>query len=269
VTIEVTDYFGTKAQGTLKIFTQLKLQESGAQVSHLIVEISSLPLNFSGQGGVPPYEYAVEGDGASIDASGVFTASAGEYLVEVSDAIGNSAVASVTVLDVGGPLTIDPEVAYVLLGQTTNFTAFNYDPATFSFSVQAPGTGSITPTANPATYTPPAFETVETIVLSDVLATVNATVHVLASDPDPLVITPASFDATKPLKYGDEVVFTVSGGLPPYTFWLEYDGAHGTLEQISADQALYTAPDSNTVDWVWVKDALETMLRVKTQVRGD
>lgn len=267
VTIEVTDYFGTKSQGILEVFEQLVLLQAGVQVSHLTVALSALPITFTATGGVPPRVFSVEGTGSSIDGSGVFDApAAGEYLVEVSDSIDNSAVATVTVLDVGGPLTIDPQVAYVLIGQTVDFTAYNYDAATFSFSVQAPASGSITAAVNPATYTPPAFETVDTIVLSDVLDTVTATVHVLTNDPDPLVITPASF--SEDLKYGEEVVFTVSGGLQPYTFWLEYDGAHGTLEQISATKARYTAPEANTVDWVWVQDALETMQRVKTKVRN-
>ena len=264
VTVEVTDYFGEKAQGTLTIFDQLRLFYSGAQVSHLTVVLSDLPLTFVAVDGVSPYVFSVQGATGSISASGVFDASApGEYMIEVSDSLENSAVATVNVLDLGGPLTISPEVAYVILGQTTQFTAYNYDPATYAFSVQAPAAGSITATT-PATYTPPAFEAVDTIILSDVLATVSATVHVLSADLNPLVISPTSF--SEDLVSGQEVLFTVSGGLLPYTFWLEYDGAHGTLEKLSATQARYTAPDANTVDWVWVKDALDTELRVKVKV---
>jgi hypothetical protein len=264
VTIEVTDYFGEKARGTLEIFKQLRLFYSGAPVSQLTVNLTDLPLDFDAADGLAPYVFSVGGATGSIDAGGLFDATdPGEYTIEVSDSMENSAVATVRVLDIGGPLTIDPEMAYVLIGQTIDFTAYNYDPATYAFSVQAPAAGSITPTT-PATYTPPIFEAVDTIVLSDALATVTATVHVLSTDPLPLTISPASFG--KDLEYGDVVIFTVSGGLPSYTFWLEYEGSHGTLEQISATQARYEAPNTNTVDWVWVKDTLETKLRVKTKV---
>ena len=264
VTVEVTDYFGEKAQGTLTIFDQLRLFYSGAQVSHLTVVLSDLPLTFVAVDGVSPYVFSVQGATGSISASGVFDASApGEYMIEVSDSLENSAVATVNVLDLGGPLTISPEVAYVLVGQTIEFTAYNHTP-NYTFSVQGPTDGSITPDTNPATYTAPADPTVDTIIFSDDLGTVSATVHVLSADLNPLVISPASF--SEDLGSGQEVLFTVSGGLLPYTFWLEYDGAHGTLEKLSATQARYTAPDANTVDWVWVKDALDTELRVKVKV---
>jgi len=265
VTLEVTDYLGLKAQGTLEIFEQLKLFSSGAQVSRLTVDLSTgLPIDFDGVDGIAPYVFSVVGATGTIDSNGLFNATdAGEYMIEVSDSLENSAVATVRVLDIGGPLTIDPEVTYVLIGETVDFTAYNYDPVTYSFSVRSPAAGSITP-ATPATYTPPAGEAVDTIILSDDLATVTATVHVLADDPDPLVVSPSSFG--QDLNFGEVVIFTVSGGLAPYTFWLEYADAHGTLEQISATQARYTAPNSNTVDWIWVSDVLDSELRVKAKV---
>ncbi|MBN2553684.1 MAG: hypothetical protein JXB06_12985, partial [Spirochaetales bacterium] len=278
VTIEVTDYWGRKAQGTLNVFEQLKLIYSGETASRLTVALADLPLDFDASGGVPDpgYVFSVEGESGttSIDSNGIFSSTdAGQYMVEVSDSIGNSAIATVRVLDINGPLTIDPEVAYVVIGLGNNlqFTAYNYDPDTFEFSVKDPGDGSSTgwfidPHTNPATYVEPFSRTVDTIVLSDALDTVAATVHVLWSEPSDLEISPASFN--EDLEYGDEVIFTVSGGLPPYEYWLEYDGEHGTLEQFNDTQARYTAPNTNTVDWVYVMDALENKLRVKTKVSG-
>jgi hypothetical protein len=274
--IEVTDYAGKKAQGTVEIVDQLKILYSGQPVEQLTFALPDTPpleLDFAESGGVGPYVYSVEGPGASIDpGTGEFSTSVeGDFVVDVSDSLGNSAVATVKVLDVGGPLTVSPEVTYVRYGQTVDFTAFNYDPATYSFSVQTPGVGSIDPTANPDVYryTPPASgeDTQVTIILSDILAEVTATVHILNADPDPLTISPASFG--EDLVYGESVVFIASGGLFPYTFWLEYDGAHGTLEQINDNQARYTAPNANTVDWVWVSDALNNIERVKTKVGAD
>jgi len=266
--IEVTDYFGKEAQGTVEIIIQLKILYAGQPAEQLIFALPDPPpleLDFGHSGGLGPYVYSVEGSGASIDPdTGEFSTSGiGEFIVDVSDSLGNSSVAMVKVLDVGGPLTISPEVTYVLKDDTVVFTAYNYDPLSYSFSVQPPGAGTITSTT-PATYTAPSFETVETIVLSDDVTTVTAKVHVLSSDPPPLSISPVSFGEN--LEYGETVTFTASGGFPPYTFWLEYDGAHGTLVKINDTQALYTAPNANTVDWVWVKDVLGNKERVKTKV---
>jgi hypothetical protein len=274
--IEVIDYFGKEAQGSVEIVNQLMILYGGQPAERLTFALPDPPpleLDFSHSGGSGPYVYSVEGSGASIDPdTGEFSTSVeGEYIVDVSDSLGNSAVALVKVLEVGGPLTISPEVTHVRYGQTVDFTAYNYDPATYSFSVQPPVVGSIGPTANPDVYryTTPASgpDAVVTIVLADILAEVKATVHVLNADPFPLSISPASFG--EDLEYGETVTFTASGGLPPYTFWLEYDGAHGTLEEINGNQALYTAPNANTVDWVWVKDALDSMERVKTKVNDN
>jgi hypothetical protein len=275
ITIEVSDYFGKQAQGTVEIIEQLQLLYSGNPVSSLTVELSIPPapplsLDFTATGGLPPYVFSVEGTGASIDPdSGMFTATdAGEYLVDVSDSRDNSSVARVVVIDPVGPLMISPEITYVQVNDTVTFTAHD-GSAPYDFTIDAPTSESgtiLSVVDNTATYAAPASPTVDIVRLTDSDTTsVTATVYVLDGDPGPLVLSPLSLGD---LDHGDVVIFTVSGGLPPYTFWLEYDWGHGTLEQINATQARYTAPGFNTTDWVWVKDAVGYRERVKIKVKS-
>jgi len=262
VEIEATDFFGRIDLTKLNVFEPLSLNIKNITVT------TADTVDFTASGGVAPYSYYLDDvleEVSPVDSSiWTFPASpVGTYIVEVLDDIENSAVAKVEVI--ADELAIVPTSAYVVINETTTFSALNPAGAiTFSVANQGPGTGWFTdPGVTPAQYNAPAVPTTDTVILTDTVTSVTATVHVLASDPDPFVITPS---AHNPLGYGDEVVFIVSGGVPPYTFWLEYSDAHGSLEQIAADKARYTAPDANTVDWVWVADELDTSLRVKVRV---
>lgn len=261
VEIEATDYFGRIDLSKLNVFEPLSLNIKNITVT------TADTVDFTASGGVAPYSFYLD-DVLKVDSSiWTFPSSpVGTYIVEVLDNIENSAVAKVEVI--ADALAIVPTSAYVLVNGTTTFRALNpTPPITFSVANQGPGTGFIStdPTLSPAEYTAPNAPTTDTVILTDTVTSVTATVHVLASDPDPLVITPSAINY--PLGYGDEVVFIVSGGVPPYTFWLEYSDAHGSLEQIAADKARYTAPDANTVDWVWVVDELDPPgSRVKVRV---
>jgi len=261
VEIEATDYFGRIDLSTLNVFEPLSLNIKNITVT------TADTVDFTASGGVAPYSFYLD-DVLKVDSS-IWTfpaSSVGTYIVEVLDDIENSAVAKVEV--VADALAIVPTSAYVLINETTTFSALNPTGAIiFSVANQGPDTGWFTdPGVTPAQYNAPTAPTTDTVILTDTGTSVTATVHVLASDPDPLVITPSAIN--DPLSYGEEVVFTVSGGVSPYTFWLEYDGPHGSLEQIAADKARYTAPNANTVDWVWVVDELDTSLRVKVRVNS-
>jgi hypothetical protein len=211
--------------------------------------------------------FTPSGDDAVYTAPAPAESFTGTVTVTLSDDT-ESAIAMVQVMEMDpGDLAIDPTAIVLLSGDTVTFTGLNVFGT--PFYTADPNVGFFTPSEDDAVYTAPAapFEGFVTVTLSDNTETVTAKVYVLSEEPDPLSISPSSFE--EDIKYGDEVVFTVSGGIKPYTFWLEYDGAHGTLVQINETQARYTAPSVNTVDWVWVKDFLETELRVKTKVRDD
>jgi hypothetical protein len=83
-----------------------------------------------------------------------------------------------------------------------------------------------------------------------------------------LVLSPSSAD----LQNGDELLFSVSGGITPYTFWLR-PGSKGDLVEVNDTEALYTAPSSgNANDEVWVSDDVGTppvsaRVRVKKQFK--
>jgi hypothetical protein len=188
----------------------------------------------------------------------------GTVMVTLSDDT-ESAAATVHVKEMDpGELAIDPTAIAVAPAGTVTFTGLNVF-GTPDYTAD-PDVGSFTPSGDDADYTAPAapYEGTIFVTLSDKSESVTASVYVSDSPPGAPVLSPSSFDSD--LSYGDVVVFTVSGGLRPYRFWLEYDGAHGTLERINDTRARYTAPSANTVDWVWVEDALGASNRVKAKV---
>jgi hypothetical protein len=266
--IEATDFFGNRDTVTIVVFNRLTLKVGGEVKSQITID-TTMSVDFDADGGLaiggyPFYLNGIDTGASPLNGQWTFGPEApGTYVVEVLDDLENSAIVTVHVILSGGELGIDPTIAYVIHPNTIAFNGINVQ-----------GTATYTATAGTFTsniYTPPSppYTGVVTVTLIDDFdsESVNATVHVLDSALDPLSISPSSFG--EELEYADKVTFTVSGGLPPYTFWLVYDGGHGTLEQISATQALYTAPNFNTVDWVWVKDALDDSIRVKTKVRDD
>jgi len=154
-----------------------------------------------------------------------------------------------------GDLAIDPREAQVQWGGTVSFAGINVQ-GTAEYTAD-PGGGSFSISDDDADYTAPPDPFTGTVIvtLRDASESVTATVHVLSVDPDTLelVLSPSGAD----LLWGDELPFTVSGGIEPYTFWLG-DGSSGTLEKIGANQAVYKAPYANTTDRVWVEDSVGT-----------
>jgi hypothetical protein len=215
--------------------------------------------------------YTADPDVGSFAPSGndaVYTAPSapftGTVRVTLSDDT-ESVRATVQVMEMDpGNLAIDPTAIAVFPGESVPFTGLNVfgDPV----YTADPDVGSFAPSGNDAVYTAPPtpFTGAITVTLSDNSETVAALVYVSETPPSSPVLSPSSFD--EDLEYGDEIIFSVSGGVEPYTFWLEYEGAHGTLEPINGTRARYTAPSANTVDWVWVEDALGATNRVKVKV---
>jgi hypothetical protein len=282
VILEVTDHIGSKAQGTFEIIRPVQLLYAGEAVSHLTVALADLPLLFDAVDGFPPYVFQVEGEGGSIDPIDDDTCElnageTGEYQIQVVDERENSSFAIVRIVDPGGPLTVNPEVAYVELvepDRTVEFTVYNYIPfpdpdPPLAVTVEPPGAGTIIGIAedgNEATvaYEAPEFETVVTVRLTDALASVTAIVHVI-DDLKQLWISPLWVGG---VEYGDTIIFTAYGGIEPYSFWVEHDDVVvDRIEVIAPNQAVYTAPSFRTTDWVWLEDALGDTRRVRVKVR--
>jgi len=173
-----------------------------------------------------------------------------------------------------GDLAIDPAVTYVLQGGSVSFSGLNvYGTASYSAN---PNVGSFAPSPSgdedDAVYTAPAasFTGTITVTLTDDSESVNAFVYVykVGDEPDPLTISPSSVGT---VEWGDDVTFRASGGVPPYTFWAQKDDVvlDGRMTVVDANRSKYEAPRFNTVEWVWLEDALGMQKRVKVKVRED
>lgn len=269
VEIEGTDGYGRVHKSTIHVISPLSLKVNGESVSTISIvdDPDDDPVEFEAEGGdistSSAYTYYVNDiwTADSADGKWEFDPPAGEatYTIEVEDDPGNSAL--VTVVVVGPAVAIDPEEKQVVQGSKVYFTGLNVKgTAVYGAS---PDVGVLSVNGDDAEYTADTPGTI-TITLTDEPSDdfATATVYVLPEEPDPLEISPSA--AT--LRVGDTRIFEVSGGVPPYTFWLWYFGFHGKLEQISATEALYTAV-VKTTDWVMVKDDAGTTVSAKVKVK--
>jgi hypothetical protein len=260
-------------------------ENSASAVVHVLVDdpgvLAITPTNTDVyQGGTVSFEglnvngtavYSASPDVGSFTQTGddaVYAAPPAPYTGTVTVTLNDdteSVTAAVQVMEMDpGELAIDPTAIAVAPGDSVSFSALNvFGTPVYSAS---PDVGSFAQTGDDAVYTAPAapYTGTVTVTLSDDSESVSASVYVSGTAPGAPVLSPSSFE--QDLGYGDVILFTVSGGVMPYTFWLVYDGAHGTLERVNETQARYTAPSANTVDWVWVEDALGATNRVKVKV---
>ncbi len=264
--IQGTDYTGDTAATTLTVFNPLTLNVGAVTIAE------GGTVDFDADGGVPDYSFYVDSTLAHSSTDGTWNKTwpdPGTYLVEVVDSIGNVIVATVTVLDPLGPLAISPAAVSVEQGGTVDFSGINVT-GTGVYTDAAAGGSFDPPNGDNTTYTAPAapFEGEVTVTLEDDIDSVTATVYVYdpADPPGDLTITPSAVGVD--LGYGDTLVFTAAGGVLPYTFSIDPDDLYGTIEKIAYNQARYTAPSSNTVDWVQLTDAVGTTLRVKIKTKG-
>jgi hypothetical protein len=268
--IEGTDGYGRVHKATIHVIAPLSLKVNGESVSTISIvdDPDDDPVELEAEGGdistSGTYTYYVDGTWAADTADGTwdFDPPTGEATctVEVEDDLGNSAI--VTVVVVGPAVAINPKEKQVVQGGSVFFTGLNVDGT--AVYTASPDVGVLNVTGDDAEYVADTVGTI-TITLTDEPSGeyATATVYVLPVDPGPLEISPSS--AT--LRYEDSQVFEVSGGVPPYTLWLWYLGDHGKLEQISATQALYTAPYAKTTDWVMVKDSAGMTESAKVKVK--
>jgi len=260
--IKVTDSYGRSDTSLITVFAPLKFYANGALVSQISIDALETVV-FDADGGLVAGKYAYWLDGVAVDPldvdpSGVWTfdpPSVGTYEVEVYDDLENS---KRVIVDVSLALMINPTVAQVQWGDTVSFKGINVG-GTADYTADVVG-GSFVVTGDDAVYTAPPnpFTGTVKITLTDNPSGewVTATVYVLDVDPSALelLLSPSSAN----LQHGDVQVFEVAGGIPPYYFWLEFEGEHGDLEKTAWNQATYTAPNANTVDWVWVRDEIGT-----------
>ncbi len=208
-------------------------------------------LEFQASGGLRPYSYEIVSGGGTIGAEGHFEAPAvpATVVVRVTDGRGDTAEAQVYVL-ASGPLTITPEDQVISVNGTIRFQAFGGSPP-YTFAVLDPApTETITPLADPskALYQAPGSEKESTVRVTDSAGQTDQTTVVVL---EPFTVRPLVLD----ISVGSVFTFSVSGGLPPYTFWLEDPTAGSLLPGPPASgTAEYTAPPASGTDRVWAED---------------
>jgi hypothetical protein len=256
VEIEAEDNLGSKDRILLKVYTPLHLEPPEATLALGRV------LDLTASGGVPDpvtgnYLFTYDGPGSDLvvtspDTVRLTPSVTGSYAVGVSDSINNYSAAVVLVVPTD-TLAISPTAAVVKIGGALSFSAVVPAGNGFSFSTDI---GSITPAANPATYTAPAVESVATVTLTDTTTSqsVTATVYVKDEEPEDLYVIPAYTE----ILVGERVDLVAGGGMGPYTFSFKPDtDPKGTLEQTGPTTAIYTAPgDLPARDQIMVEDAL-------------
>jgi hypothetical protein len=216
--IQASDLLGNTASAVVTVYSvSLPLALNVTAVT--LMEGDSW--TFVVSGGKPSYTWSlndvpVDPPPAPDDSFTYLFSSAGSYTVSVTDSIGASQAATVTVVPfvASAPLAITPTAATVAVNGTAYFTALG---GSGSYTFMVSGGGTITATANPATYTAPGSAGPRTVSLSDdggatfpVAATV--TVVPLAQS---VVLSP---DSPTVSAIYDTIQFTVTGGTAPYTF---------------------------------------------------
>jgi hypothetical protein len=259
VLITATDLMGNIDTAVVRVYETFALS-GGASV---VLNEADPAHDFSATGGVGPYRWLLTRgvqDEQEV-ASGITAWSfdpavegVGSFLVGVRDSIGNYRQASVTVAaPSGGPLTIDPAGATVEKSTSVIFTAFGGDGVD-SYSWQTTG-GSLVVSADTVTaqHTVPDSAQELTVTLSSG-AWPAVTVRVVVTDsaplpPPALVLLP---DAPVVNAVKHTVQFTLTGGTPPYLFYLK--NQYKNWATITAD-GLYTHEKSGKNVVVTVEDS--------------
>src|SRR5206468_2078323 len=121
----------------------------------------------TGQDGVPPYTFLINGTGpGTIDpASGVYTAdnAPGLVTIRMRDSLGNSAYRQVTI---NPSIVVSPSPAIVAQGTTLALSATGGVPP-YTYLISGTGLGSIDPSSG--VFTPPDAPTLTTIRVRDTL----------------------------------------------------------------------------------------------------
>ncbi|NUN04894.1 MAG: DUF1566 domain-containing protein [Bdellovibrio sp.] len=226
VTVEVRDSLNNFSQASLAVLSPLQITPSSFSI------LKSASLKFAANGGLGPYVFSlVSGDG-TLASDGKYTApsAAGTASIQVSDSLGQQAVANVVIYD---DLVIAPLAPQMTLNKTKNFSATGGVPP-YTYSVVTADGG----TFSGSTYTSPNTPGSYVVRVTDAEGTFSETT-VLVSPA--LSISPL----TKTLSLGDTADFTASNGVPPYV-WSVVEAGGGSISPYGKYTASAT-PGSYTV----------------------
>jgi hypothetical protein len=181
-------------------------------------------------GGVPPYRWEPSGGtlNRTNEPSVIFTAGSavGTFFVKCSDSAGNSASVQITISLTTGGLEVQPKSVTLSLGQRQSFQAIGgRPPYTWSFPTNA---GTLSNTTGPSTILTAGTSAGKfTLLLTDSVGA-TAAAEVTITPPAPPELLPSSVTrtlvATTPSPGtcstggGVNVTFTVTKGVPTYTF---------------------------------------------------
>ncbi len=193
------------------------------------VVLANGTVDFSADGGVPPYVFSLISGGGTLDSStGLYTAplTVGTATIRVTDKTGKGADATVAIQAFASSLTISPAALSLAVGSNVTFSAIGGTPP-YTFAIQTAGSGSPTVNATSGLYVAGLTPGTDVIRLTDSASgTVTATVTVttLTSNVD-YTVPATSFPSSG----------TVSTAIPGgYTFTLRNSGS---------------AAGTQTVDW--------------------
>jgi len=238
----------TMAELTLlgnNIYSSLAFTPTSATVA------ASGTVNFSATLGEPPYVFSFVDNqsGGSIDPdTGLYTAGT---TINVTDSVQlqDSTLYTVeTTVYVTGPVAITPTTLTLPVGGTKDFgTIGGVPPFTFSF-VDNQSDGTID--SNSGLYTAGAFGgQIDIVRVTDAVSTTSdAFISVVST---PLLIWPKETTVV----VNDNVTFTATGGLPPYTFSMVNNESGGSIDP---DGTYMAGTTSSATDTVIVTDSADS-----------
>lgn len=240
-------YTAPSTTGTAQVTVKDSLNRTKVLNINIVPELSLVAANinvtanktlqFTASGGLPPYSYSVVSGGGEISSTGLYTAgnNAGTATIKVKDSIDNEKTLNVSIV---APLTLlVAKNLNLLVSDVYSILATGgLEPYTYSVS----GGGSITALGIYFASNTPATPT---ITIKDALnneETINVKVV------NPLMVTPTLAN----LSTNQTQVFSVSEGLPPYSYSLSGVGT------FSSASRTYTAPASGGSASLTIRDAM-------------